>query len=194
MARLEYVLSGIKRVEARAGPSPRSQLPITIGIMHHLRAVWLADPQNLDHIMLWAAACVFLFGFLRAGEFVVPSPQAYDPSVHLNLNDIAVNSHSAPTIIRVRIKQSKMDPFRQAVDVFLGATNSAICPVDAVIRYIAVYSCPYPGPLFVLQSGLPLTHSYFVGHLQSALQQAGLDQSRFNSHSFRIGATTTAAE
>lgn len=44
MARLESVLSGINRIEAWAGHSPRSRLPITTGIMHHLRAVWLADP------------------------------------------------------------------------------------------------------------------------------------------------------
>lgn len=111
--------------------------------------------------MLWAAACVGFFEFLQAGEFVVPSPQAYDPSVHLNLNDIAVNNHAAPTIIRVQIKQSKTDPFRKGVDVFLDATNSAICPVDAIIRYIAVRS-PTPGPLFVLQSGVSLTRSYLA--------------------------------
>ena len=65
--------------------------------------------------MLWAAVCTGLFGFLRAGEFTVPSQSQYDPEVHLNLADISVGSHSAPTMFSVEVKQSKTDPFRLGV-------------------------------------------------------------------------------
>lgn len=68
--------------------------------------------------MLWAAACTGFFGFLRAGEFTVPSTKGYDPDVHLNLQDLAVDSHSNPTMIRLRIKESKTDTFRKGADVF----------------------------------------------------------------------------
>ena len=88
--------------------------------------------------------------------------------------------------------KSKTDPFRQGVEVFLGKTNSYVCPVEAVVQYIAV-RCASPGPLFVLQAGTPLTRAYLVDHLHAALQQMGLDHSSFNGHSFRIGAATTAA-
>jgi len=52
--------------------------------------------------MLWAAACT---GFLQAGEFTVPSKQSYDPEIHLNISDIALDSHVCPSILRLRIKQ-----------------------------------------------------------------------------------------
>ena len=42
---------------------------------------------------------------------------------------------------------------------------------------------------------LPLTRPVFTQHVQRALSEAGIpDSGRYMSHSFRIGAATTAAE
>ena len=98
-----------------------------------------------------------------------------------------------PSMARLCIKQSKTDPFRQGVEVFLGNTGSEVCPIQALVHYIGVRS-PSQGPLFILQSGAPLTRSYLVSQLQAALRQAGIEDSGFNGHSFRIGAATTAAQ
>ena len=143
--------------------------------------------------MLWAAACVGFFGFLRAGEFTVQSVGSYDPEVHLNLTDLAVDSHSQPSMVCIRIKQSKTDPFRQGVDVFLGSTGGVTCPVRAIIKYIGNRN-PRPGPLFIRTEGTPLTRGYLVASVQQALSQTGLNVSQYNGHSFRIGAATTAAQ
>ena len=69
--------------------------------------------------MLWAAACVGFFGFLHAGEFTAPSIEGFDPEVHLNLSDLALDSHSDPTMARIRIEQSKTYPFRQGVEKWI---------------------------------------------------------------------------
>ena len=134
-------------------------------------------------------ACMGFFGFLRAGELTVPSAKGYDPEVHLNLADLPVDSHRDLTMIQLCIKQSKTNPFRQRVEVFLGRTSTAIYPVSALMCYIAV-----PRPLFILTSGAPLTWAYLVSSLQAALRRAGLDDKQYNGHSFRIGAATTAAQ
>ena len=123
----------------------------------------------------------------------MPSQQAYDPEVHLNLADLAIDSHEAPSLIRILIKQSKTDPFRQGVEVFLGATKTDICPVQALIQYLGIRNS-MPGALFIFTSGCPLTRSALVSHLQAALQRAGIQQENYNGHSFRIGAATTAAQ
>ena len=194
MPQLEYVLKGIKRVQARPAEPPNQRLPITGDIMRSLHAVWISEHPDPDNVMLWAAACVGFFGFLRAGEFTSPSANAFNPEVHLGLSDIALDSHTSPTMVRLRIKQSKTDPFRLGVDVFLGSTGANICPVQAIIQYIAVRS-PNPGPLFVTQEGSPpLTHAMLVTRLHTALQQAGIPSGQYSGHSFRIGAATTAAK
>ena len=193
MPQLEYVVTGIKRVQACQAAPPLARLPVTVEIMGQLHSVWLTKQANVQGIMLWAAACVGFFGFLRAGEFTIPSSNAYDPEVHLSLADVALDSHTAPSMVRLRIKQSKTDPFRVGVDVFLGATHTEICPVRALIQFLAVRS-PDPGPLFLTHTGTPLTRAVLVKELQSALEKVGIPPSQYNGHSFRIGAATTAAK
>ena len=193
LPRLECVLTGIKRVEAMGGSTTRTRLPITIDILQRLYEVWLGQPVWAEGVMLWAAACIGFFGFLRAGEFTVPSAEAYDPDTHLKLSDIALDSHTSPSVVRVSIKQSKTDPFRQGVDIFIGRSGSTVCPVQALIQYLGLRSSA-PGPLFILSTGVPLTRVFLVTNLQAALRKSGLDDKAFNGHSFRIGAATTAAQ
>lgn len=188
--RLDYVLKGIKRSQS-AKVNTRSRLPITPTILSKIRANWPPLLSSNDS-MLWAAFTLGFFGFLRAGEFTVPSDTSFDPHSHLTPLDIAVDNHEAPTLIRVRIKQSKTDPFRQGVHIFLGRTNNQLCPVAAMLSYLTSRGTS-PGPLFKFDDGSPLTRARLVDHLREALSRAGIDQSCYSGHSFRIGAATTAA-
>ena len=188
--RLDYVLTGIKLEEARKGSVTRPRLLITIDVLRKLKQVWLAPPVTFDDKMLWAAACTGFFGFIRAGEFTVPSSQAYDPDVHLSLGDLAIDSHNAPSLIHLAIKQSKTDHFRQRVDIFIGSTNWPVCPVKALIEYLWATE----GALFLFESGAPLIRASLVARLQQALQRGGLNPSDFKGHSFRIRAAITSAK
>ena len=192
MPQLDYVLTGIKRVQAKQQLQPKPRLPITMDIMRSLKSSWVQTHPCQDNTMLWAAACTGFFGFLRVGEFTVPSEALYDPEVHLNLADISINSRTEPSLFCIRIKQSKTDPFRMGVDIFLGATQADVCPVQALVNYLKVRS-PAPGPLFTCASGAPLTRRLLVNRLHAALHQDGRAAKDFNGHSFRIGAATTAA-
>jgi len=93
----------------------------------------------------------------------------------------------------VRLKQSKTDPFRVGVSVFLGRTNTTLCPVAAVLAYLAVRPSSQ-GPLFVFQDGSYLTRDKLVVHVRQGLRLMGVDPTCFSGHSFRIGAATTAAQ
>lgn len=80
-------------------------------------------------------------------------------------------------MVQVRIKVSKMDPFRQ---VYLGRTgNDDLCPVRAVPAYLAVRGNS-PG-------------EELVSRVRAALIPHGVDTLVYSGHSFRIGAATTAA-
>lgn len=142
--------------------------------------------------MLWAASCLCFFAFLRVGEMTVPSDSSFDLSVHLSVGDVAVDAQQNPSMVRVRIKRSKTDPFRKGIDLFVGKTGSALCPVAALLDYLKSRRTD-PGPLFRFEDGLPLTRPRFAAAIRSALARAGVDQKKFCMHSFRIGAASTAA-
>lgn len=95
------------------------------------------DPAN---IMLWAACCTAFFGFLQSGEITTPSLREYDASVHLSFGDVALDSTHNPTA-QVRIKASKTDPFRQGISIFLGRTDTLLCPIAALTPYMAIRGC-----------------------------------------------------
>jgi len=192
LGRLQYVLQGAKRMEARSGTSPRTRLPIGPDILRTLRRIW-QDSGDPDKAMLWAAACLGFFGFLRAGEFTVPSEEGFDASTHLTHQDIAIDDPRRPNMIRVHLKQSKTDPFRKGVSLFIGKTGAELCPVAALLGYL-VERGQRPGPLFLFKDGRYLTRQRLVTAVRKALDTAGLDQSQYCGHSFRIGAATTAAK
>jgi hypothetical protein len=123
---LDYVLIGIKRQEARRSPAPKPRLPITPDILERLQSMWCGPSASPDQTMLWEAACTGLIWFLRAGEFTVPSQKDYNPEVHFSLADVAIDSHARPSLIQLKIKQSKTDPFRLGADIYLGASLALI--------------------------------------------------------------------
>lgn len=188
-ARLDYVLKGVRRT---GKPHHRPErLPITPEVLRHIYRVWSQEPQDFDRIMLWAAFCLGFFGFMRAGEFTCPSHEAFTQQT-LSYKDVSVNSHSAPTHLTVHLKQSKTDPFGAGTTLHMGATGESLCPVTAVLAYLAIRP-PVLGPLFLFNDGSTLSRPRLVQSLHQALFSAGIDDSRYNGHSFRIGAATTAA-
>ena len=121
----------------------------------------------------------------------VPSQDAYDSSVHLSLDDVALDNRTAPTIIWLTIKQSKTDPIQKEAKLCLGRTESVVCPIKALHPYLATRGSA-PGPLFISEGGAPLTRAQFKTLLFATLKRAGLDDSKYNTHSFRIGAAMSA--
>ena len=189
MPQLEYVLKGLKR---RAHGGTRRRLPITPEILKKLRQVWDGDTNSRDAKMLWAASYLCLFGFLRSGEIATPSPKEFDPAYHLGFKDVCVDDRRSPTFIQVQIKASKTDPFRQGVTIFIGRTENGLCPITAVLSYMVARGSE-PGPLFKWVNGRFLMREAFVAAIRIALTKIGLASKDYAGHSFRIGATTTAA-
>lgn len=107
-----------------------------------------------------AACCLAFFGFLRCGEFTVPNQTEYNQGAHLSYGDIAIDSRSNPTMVIIKIKQSKTDPFRQGVQFYLGKTDTDICPVCAILPYLAIRG-PKQGPLFIMKDSSFLKRQVF---------------------------------
>ena len=119
----------------------------------------------------------------RAGEFTAVG--IAPPGILLS--EVAINSRSAPTAVRLRL-----DPFGRGVEIFLGASGTAVCPVSALMRYLAVRP-PGDGQLLIWEDSRPLIRTTFVTRLRRGLQSAGLDMNQFSGHSLWIEAATSAA-
>ena len=94
-------------------------------------------------------------------------------------------------MVRIRIKQSKTDPFHQGVYIYLGRTDKNISPIKAILPYFALQG-NVPGPLFIIKNGRTLTRQSFSVTLDGLLKELHFKTEHFNIHSFRIGAATSA--
>ena len=75
--------------------------------------------------------------------------------------------------------------------IYMGATNTKLCPVKAILAYIAVRGSK-PGLLFMFANQQGLTRDKLVSHVRRALTKAGINPDLYAGHSFRIGAATVA--
>ena len=86
-----------------------------------------------SHYVVGSNVSMF-FGFLRAGETVAPETK-FDASQHVTYADIAVDDLADSKQLQVNIKQSKTDPFRLGVKIWIGRTGDDLCPVAAILSY-----------------------------------------------------------
>ena len=105
-------------------------------LLRALEGYWHSNLADNDYTMLWGAACICFFSFMRAGELVAPSDSSFDPSYHLAFADVLLNSQDSPSYIVVRINASKMDPFRWGAQLYLGRTGNKLCLVAAIFTYM----------------------------------------------------------
>ena len=175
---------------------PSSKSSLTNNFTNHAIHLQLAhQPATLIHQHPNMGSLLLgFFGFLRVGEFTIPSDDGDDEECQLSLADVSVDNHNNPQLLRVKIKQSKIDPFRKGVDIYLGATGTTLCPIKAILSYLALRSKHCNGPLFISEDGRSLTRQSFSSLLQILLLRLGFDSTQYNTHSCHIGAATTAAQ
>ena len=92
---------------------------------------------------------------------MVPSDSSFDSAIHLCFRDVMVDSHSAHSVLTVRLKASKTDPFWKGVSLVIGSGKGDICPVAAVLSYMVLRGLG-PGPSFLFGDGSYLTRPHLV--------------------------------
>ena len=145
-------------------------------------------PDIAEQKTLWAACTFAFFGFLHSSEYTTPSTVKFHRKVTLQLKDVTLQKSK----MLIRIKGSKTDLFRKAVTLTTSKTGSFVCPVHAMKKYLPAHPSK-TGPLFQTLSRGYLTRSTICKLLKETLKSSGIDTTRYSSHSFRIGAATTAA-
>ena len=189
MLRLKMLLGGIKRGLGTHAHWPR-RLPVTINIMRFIKnAIQSSISNAFDQSMLWAACCLAFFGFLRSSEFTSPSSNSFSSSQTLLRSDIDFDSRNS---LCIRINMSKVDPFRRRHIPVIAPSQSHICAVDAMRRFLC-HRQATNGPLFLFKDGTFLTRSHLNMLLSAWMVPLSLVHTRISSHSFHIGAASTAA-
>lgn len=186
--RLYLLTRAIRRTERQKHRRPQRK-PITPRELHILRSFLLQSSYGPeDKVMLWAAFLIAFFGFLRASEYVSPTIKQFDQETTLLVTDVLPTKNQ----IQIRIKASKTDPFRHGCSIRYARTNDMLCPVSATLKLLQIHPTKQ-GPLFTFNDGTYLTRRRLNQILNIALPSPDAKQSQTSSHSFRIGAATTAA-
>ena len=174
---LQLVCRGIRRLQ---GDSQRTRLPITINLMRTIKEQLRQSTYTLqEQRMLWAAFTMAFYGFFRVSELT-----------NLRWCDVLFSSDH----ISVTLHQSKTDPFRRGCIVKIFKTDSSTCPHHAIDRFHKMCGDVTPAAsLYQAGRFQPLSHAAVTNTLRQLLKQAGIDYPHYSSHSFRIGAATTAA-
>ena len=175
---LHLVCRGIHRQQ---GDNQRTRLPITINLLRVLKEQLRISTfyTILEQRMLWALFTVAFYGFFRASE-LIPS---------LCWSTITLSS----TQMSITLVQSKTDPFRRGSTIHLFPTGSSTCPIKAMTAYAMYVDTSSNNPVFKAGRFNPLTQKKLNRTLRNLLQQGGFNHINYSSHSFRIGAATTAA-
>jgi len=179
---LQLVMDGIRRVH---GLHPRhTRLPITLGQLTQIIQATMdnATMHPSDRIMLATAFSLMFFGFLRCNEII-----------SLCRTDITFGV--TPRHLEIHLRQSKTDRFSRGETIHVGCaapSMATVCPVTLATQLSALSSSQW---LFTFKSGKRLSREAVSHYLQQALVRAHVPNAHhYNTHSFRIGAATTAAD
>ena len=182
---VKKLLVGLTRIDVRKD----IRMPITHEI---LLKILIALPDvcfsNFEAILFSSLFTVAFYGFLRVGEIV---PDSIGRQGHALFKE---NISYRPTSrsIELFIPHSKTDQCSIGTTILIPATDDSTCPVRSFLAYDSRRP-KYPGLYFKHFNGLPVTRYQFSAVLKKALNSAGVNCLLYKTHSFRIGAATSAS-
>lgn len=166
--------------------TPDQRLPITPSILQRLCEANNIIATSPYHQSLFQSMFLLAFhGFLRVGEITVPFPNIPNPNL-LQLSNLSL-SHSTKSV-SITFTHYKHSTTPCTINISFKSPPFSL--YHSIIQYLVLRGTA-PGPLFLDQKA-PISRSLFTSHLTRCLQKANLDTRRYKSHSFRIGAATTA--
>lgn len=180
---LKRVLAGIKRQK----PSIDCRLPITQNILFKLLHALNFCSKTPEQIIMFKSMYLLAFhGFLRLSELTVNNNNDHC----LSFNDIVLASDETSVVIKFRsFKHSN----GKSESIVIYKQSGDNCPISALTKFLKLRGNA-PGPLYVYPGSFtPVNRNIFVRHLNACLSFCNLSPSLYKSHSFRIGAATTAA-
>ncbi len=165
--------------------------PITAHILAQvLGALNSVCSSTYESALFRAAFTTAFFVFFRVSELVSHAALSSNTRA-LKIGDITIPTTAHQMIIHLRY--SKTDQSGKGTRICISSIpHSPLCPVAAMVQYLQVRP-PGPADLFVHFNTNTLTRYQFQALLKKAISHLGIDHQQYSSHSFRIGAATSAA-
>ena len=183
--RIRKMLEGWSRERGRVHDS---RTPFSPPLLEQLCDQWESLCRDLYEAALFkAAALIAFFGALRVSELVAMG-KADASRQALQQGDVIIHDNC----LKITIRLSKADQKGKDRLLTLGQCSlKQICPVAAVQAFMELRG---QGPSYFLQHAdkSPLTKFQFWKLTDIALDRIGIRGLRFGTHSFRIGAASTA--
>jgi hypothetical protein len=175
---LKNFLKGLHRADKTHRKRPK-RVPITIwALAKFVRLI------SYSEMLVFAAVVVGFHGLFRASEIVAKvASKPYLLRKHISIfKDYFI----------VHLVRSKTDTFDAGVDVTIYATGGPLCP----LRWIQIMLDRAPlknpdAPVFQRANGRPITYNILQSFIKKLCAKAGLNSSRYSTHSLRIGGATT---
>ena len=187
---VKQMLHGFAR---KVGKERDPRFPITMVVLENIiRALQKVCSNVYERKMYHAAFTIAFFGFMRVGEVTAEAKSRVQPATLKGADVIFIRVGGAECL-QVSFRCSKNNQCGPPqVIVIHRQSNPALCPVLAMRQFLQ--DRPAAGKaLFCHFDGMPLTRSQFSSMLERTVAFAGLARTLFRSHSFRIGAASTAA-
>lgn len=185
-----FVVKKLLEGLARSSKQCDTRAPITFQRLQQLVSALPSVCSNVYEQHLFTAAFTMaFFGFLRVSELVGQGRDMASGRTGLRRTEIVINDD-----LFITLSGSKTDQRGKGTQLVLKrvVNTPAVCPVLAMQKYLQVRPSG-SNVLFIHFGGGPLTRYQFQAVLKRAAAVCGWNTAAFSSHSFRIGAATTAA-
>lgn len=176
----------------KRGTKPDFRQPITIDILHKL-VVSLPKtcPSYYEHVMFKSMYLLAFHAFLRIGEITYNGNA--DNVLQLSNVKFFKLGNTYPSKLEISFGSYKSHynctPVTLSIPVF---EKEEFCPVLALFQYLKLRRAR-EGPLYVQPNQKAVSYQNFCYILKQTLLVAQCNPSMYKSHSFRIGAASTAA-
>ncbi len=172
----------------KAKPQGDSRRPITVSVLGKLvQLIGSLDVTQWEKILLHTILVVMYTGGHRVGELVVSGKNDQHTVMYDQLFTVRSGGHLVA--FALRLDSYKHDKGEAKWVKYTLKEDANLCPVRLLLQYLHMRGSS-PGFLFVRQDGTPVKSAWFAQRLKKLIELAGLDKSKYATHSLRIGATT----
>ncbi|XP_066450327.1 uncharacterized protein [Eleutherodactylus coqui] len=158
--------------------------PITFELLNAiLEVLGEVCEEGSEAELFRVAFAIAFFAAMRIGELVSASKSRPGGLMY---GDVLVDEDC----IKIGVRRSKTDVYGVGEWLRIGKLGTKWCPVVLITGFLERHCGT--GPFLKHASGLPLTKYQFTAVMRGSLNKLGLNPKDFGSHSFRIGAVTSA--